>query len=366
VGDQRGPSSAGGDDRPAFEPASGIAAYNRRAMPELRKSAASHLLDLIRFTAAQAVCIGHAISFFGVAPWLQPPYAPYMQNIAVQVFFVLSGFLIAYTLERTPTFTAYAVDRFARIYSAYLPCLLIVAALLALAGKAVSSTTLAGNLFMFQNWPGPTRFAELAVPALDGPWWTISIEWHIYFFVGALFYLHRAPLLAPVVAAFAFVPLAFLFGDGELGVGKGLFALWLLGYAAYFLLLATRGSIVVAVIAFGAYLYLLVPGREYQRALYVLLAIAFYAATARAVRIPARSGAWTRVIRFGAAYSFTLYLVHHALLSGWREVTQGWWGAVTGIAVANVLAIAIAMPTEMRHRELARYIKSRLPALKPT
>jgi hypothetical protein len=39
-----------------------------------------------------------------------------------------------------------------------------------------------------------------------------------------------------VVLAFAFVPLAFIFVDGELGVGKGLFALWLLGYATYYFL----------------------------------------------------------------------------------------------------------------------------------
>src|ERR1700754_2629741 len=121
-------------------------------MPEFRDSAASPLLDLIRLVAAQAVCFGHAISYFNVAPWLQPPYAPYMQNVAVEVFFVLSGFLIAYTLERTPTFAEYAVDRFARIYSAYLPCLFVVAALVVASGRDVAPTTLAGNLFMFQNW----------------------------------------------------------------------------------------------------------------------------------------------------------------------------------------------------------------------
>jgi peptidoglycan/LPS O-acetylase OafA/YrhL len=331
----------------------------RRAMPDLRDSAASPFLDLVRLIAAQAVCFGHAISFFHVAPWLQPPYAPYMQNVAVQVFFVLSGFLIAYTLNRARTFGVYAIDRFARIYSAYLPCLFVVAALLALAGRDVSATTLAGNLFMLQNWPGPTVLAALAVPALDGPWWTIAVEWHIYFFVGALYFLHRAPLLAPVAVAFAFVPLAFLFGDAQLGVGKGLFALWLLGYAAYFLLPLYRGSIAVACAAFGAYLLLLTPGKEYERALYVPLAIAFYSAVAYAARLSARRSAWTRAIRFGAAYSFTLYLVHHALLVVWREIASGWWGALSGFAAANLVALAIAWPTEMRHRELARYIRAK-------
>ena len=328
-------------------------------MKDLRHTSASHLLDLTRALAAQAVVVGHAVSFFGVAPWLQPPHAPYMQNVAVQVFFVLSGFLIAYTLNRTASFGEYVVDRFARIYSAYLPCLFVVAALLLIAREALSLRTFAGNLFMFQNWTGPLR-GVLKVPALDGPLWTISIEWHIYFFVGAAFFALKSKKLWFLAAAFAFVPVAFLFGDGRLGVGRGLFSLWLMGFAAYYLLPYWRGSFVAAAAAFAAYLWLLTPGHEYQRGLYVLLAIAFYAFVARAMRIDASGNAWHRAIRFAAAYSFTLYLVHYSLLRVWREITSDWWGALSGIAAANVLAIAIAWFTEMRHRELGRAIKQRV------
>ncbi|HUP95136.1 MAG TPA: acyltransferase [Burkholderiales bacterium] len=327
-------------------------------MKDLRHSSASQLLDLTRFLAAQAVVIGHAISFFGVAPWLQPPHAPYMQNVAVQVFFVLSGFLIAYTLNRTASFTEYAVDRFARIYSAYLPCLFVVSALLLIAGEDVSLRTFVGNLFMFQNWTFPLRGA-LKVPSLDGPLWTIAIEWHIYFFVGAVFFARKSTKLWGAAAVFAFVPIAFLFSDGRLGVGRGIFSLWLMGFAAFYLP-HWRGSFVAAAAVFAVYLYLLTPGHEYQRSLYVLLAIAFYAFVARAMSIDSTNTAWGAAIRFAAAYSFTLYLVHYPLLRVWREVSWGWWGTLSGIAAANVLAIAIAWFTEMRHRELARSIKRRL------
>jgi hypothetical protein len=53
------------------------------------------------------------------------------------------------------------------------------------------------------------------------------------------------------------------------------------------------------VLAFGAYLYLLVPGKEYQRVLYVLLAIAFYAGVAFAARIPAKPS-WARAVHRGS------------------------------------------------------------------
>ena len=87
-------------------------------------------LDLLRFCAAQAVCVGHSISFFGVADRLRPPMAPNMQNVGVLMFFVLSGFLIAHVLtrgigQRSYGLAQFVIDRFARIYSAFLPALLV-------------------------------------------------------------------------------------------------------------------------------------------------------------------------------------------------------------------------------------------------
>ena len=61
----------------------------------------SFFLDLLRFGSAQAVCVGHAIVFFGVASFLRPPRFPYLQNLGVLAFFLLSGFLIAHVLSRS-------------------------------------------------------------------------------------------------------------------------------------------------------------------------------------------------------------------------------------------------------------------------
>jgi peptidoglycan/LPS O-acetylase OafA/YrhL len=56
--------------------------------------ATSFALDLLRAGAAQAVCIGHTLSYFG----FYPQGVPYIQSIAVLLFFLISGFLIATTL----------------------------------------------------------------------------------------------------------------------------------------------------------------------------------------------------------------------------------------------------------------------------
>ena len=58
-------------------------------------------LDVIRIIAIQMVVIGHGIRFTGVFPFFHFPNFPWIQNIGVVVFFLLSGFLITHvTLKK--------------------------------------------------------------------------------------------------------------------------------------------------------------------------------------------------------------------------------------------------------------------------
>lgn len=85
-------------------------------------------LDLARFLLSQLVLIGHAASFFGVMTFMEPPHVPWVQSIAVVGFFWLLGFLICYSVVRKLTrpgysFSVFCVERFARIYAAFVPAL---------------------------------------------------------------------------------------------------------------------------------------------------------------------------------------------------------------------------------------------------
>jgi peptidoglycan/LPS O-acetylase OafA/YrhL len=301
---------------------------------------ASFTLDLTRALAAQAVVIGHALSFFGLYPNI-----PYIQNVAVQVFFVLSGFLIAHALGRKERFSDYFIDRFARIYSAYIPALLFIAGMLLVFGT-LSGKTLLGNVLMLQNFP------RKGIPSLDGPLWSLAIEWHIYIFIGAIYFLPKTPSLLLLVIPFSIVPVAFLVRDGDLGVGYGLTALWLYGYLGYFFMDRIRTiNPLVPTLALVAYLLLLEQGNEYQPWLYPLLAVAFLCGVSRARTLD--SG----LVKFLAAYSFTLYLVHHIILSVLSNYLPGWLGFGVGMITTNAVAIALAIPTEMRHQEMANFLK---------
>ena len=63
-------------------------------------------------------------------------------------------------------------------------------------------------------------------------------------------------------------------------------------------------------------------------------------------------------IKFFADYSFTLYLIHHTIMFAVFVITpqRNFYIFAITVLISNILAIAIAFPTEMRHREFARFL----------
>src|SRR5919107_1017312 len=86
-------------------------------------------LDFVRAMGAQMVLLGHAAHYM----WPQNFLARGgVQTIGVFIFFLISGFLISYSVltkrnDPTYTFGTFFIDRFCRIYSAFLPALILVA-----------------------------------------------------------------------------------------------------------------------------------------------------------------------------------------------------------------------------------------------
>jgi peptidoglycan/LPS O-acetylase OafA/YrhL len=340
-------------------------------------------LDFLRALAAQMVCVGHALNFFGVGDALKPPQFPYMQNIGVLLFFVMSGFLITATLvqkSRNPRyyFSNYFIDRFARIYSGLLPALMLIVVVdgvtILVTSDPVVITfynlkTFVANLAMMEVYRGVSRgMLTWGSFGTAAPLWTLAIEFQIYMFIGALFFIARRRgaylLLLPILLFFGQTPLHFLFGALQSdGVGTGLFALWLAGGAAYFALSAYipprwfSGCALVASLIL--YAFLVQPGHEHVMLTYPALAVAVTCMIAYTQRTKIiGSNMVARIIRVMAAYSLTLYLIHYTIMYaivGILKVTGpvAFFGAVL---LANALAIALAIPFEMKHKQFAKWI----------
>lgn len=344
------------------------------------KNDASASLDLLRAGAAQMVCVGHAFTFF---KWdWRPTSWPLPQNVGVLLFFVLSGFLITMTLverSRDPAYglRQFCIDRFARIYSALIPALLLVALIDNLVIRYLGADpsysrdndvwTFIANLAMLENYRGVLPPLRWPVFGSASPLWTLAIEWHIYIFVAALFFIwkRREPwlVLVPIALFFGQTPLRFLFGAVQAdGVGRGLFSLWLAGAVIYFLtsriIEPNRFGFVLAAVCAVIFTAVTHTAAEYNFYSYAFLVAGFLGLILAIQNVHFFSPPVTRVIRFFADYSFTLYLVHYTAMYALRRVwpESGTAGFFTGLLLANFAAIALAYAGEKHHKKLARLL----------
>lgn len=358
------------------------------------------LLNLVRAAAAQAVLIGHASHYFIGRGFLDKGK---VETTGVLVFFLLSGFLISSSVvqkwERSDyRFSHYLIDRFWRIFSAYIPALIFVAVVDSmLAGSPAypyratfDAPTMLGNLAMLQEYPLFQVLRRLGVPdqswfietfGSGRPFWTVAIEWWIYLFFGYLAFSvlrERSSGRAKwvMIAPLAVVPLYNAIG----GVGDCLTFVW--GIGLFWAIVRDRSRNLVltnrkrrrAVMASAALCLScagLLAGRilathfrvyDLQFAMLasgILFGIFFALGFARPVALPP----WLRrAIGFLADYSYSLYLTHFTILV-WLLVHFGdrhegqasrFWLAIGG---ANIVAILFWFLFERHHQALARATK---------
>ena len=98
-------------------------------------------------------------------------------NAAVNVFFLLSGFLTAYTMSDRLSPSIYLRKRALRLYPTYWTCLIVTSIIVYLYFPSLSLSLkhILINLTMFQGF--------LGVPNVDGVYWTLKCEIHFYLFV---------------------------------------------------------------------------------------------------------------------------------------------------------------------------------------
>lgn len=204
--------------------ASGIGSikYFHKKTGSRSKKAPLNNFDLLRLILATLVVFEHAY-LVGLEP-LQTDLLgiPIDAQMAVQGFFVVSGYLIFQSWERASDWRDYMFKRIRRIYPAYFSVVVAMAVVgVFLTSRDIigyfASTEwvryLAANL-VFLNFLQPTLpgvFADNAVSMVNGPLWTIKIEVMFYLSVPVLALLGRRFRTAWVLAAFYVV--SFLWAD---------------------------------------------------------------------------------------------------------------------------------------------------------
>lgn len=364
--------------------------------------AGSLLLDGLRAAASQIVVVGHAVSFLGLWAWLEPPMTPWMQDAAVVTFFVLSGLLITHSVrlrmadpDRDYRPSDFFIDRTSRIYTAYLPALVVVVVADAVGRRwapevfggyadANGPLTFMVNLLMLQDFPLLDRAAEavgmdpsvVEAYGTGRPLWTVAAEWWIYLAVGwVLVARHRSArhggalvgllVAGPIVLA---VPAVHLLG----GRGNGLFTAWLFGAAISWVWPAlgrsnVPGQVLLAVgsaVSTAAVVVLFTFAEEaydlrFSAAFSLGLALVLAGLPDRSPQ-PAATAWWRRTVTYLASYSFSLYLLHYTVSVALLSVLDPSLSTfVTILVVSNVVAMGFAWVTERHHLQVRAWMRDR-------
>jgi peptidoglycan/LPS O-acetylase OafA/YrhL len=150
-------------------------------------------LDCTRFFASVLVVVAHFIQH-GILTESISYYIPELGREAVMIFFVLSGYVIAYTCDiKKPSLSEYAIARAARIYSVAFPLLIISFVIVYFASYSNNieyyQITKAyiyipfHSLFLGEIW----NISEK--PAWLTPYWSLSYEvWYYIFFASVYFF----------------------------------------------------------------------------------------------------------------------------------------------------------------------------------
>lgn len=347
----------------------------------------SFLLDLIRAISVQMVVVGHGLNFCPsrVSAYLQPPYFPWIQSIAVVIFFILSGYLISNSIFQKLTtdpgysFRSYLIDRFSRIYSAFIPALLFIL-LIDFISKSISpelysyhnafdGKTFIGNLFMLQDFPF-LKYLHVKITSFGSarPLWTLAIEWWIYLWFGILMIrIFKKKFSISTIIWFVFLSIVPAYNLIN-GRGHGLTLFWLFGVFIGIGYDKFKNFQLSAVMKWGLLVLLLVlaglrvrmTGEEYD------FVFAFFLAGALLIGMELCSALQvnqkiSKIVKFIAGYSYTLYLIHYSIYDFLTINFKNNFGSYSmlfmGFFVSNLLSIAIGYYTETK---LTKSIKRKL------
>lgn len=148
-------------------------------------------------------------------------------HFGVQLFFIVSGFVISWSLSRSNNPFDFIVSRFARLFPAYWIAVLLTfltVLLFGLEGREVGLSDMFFNLTMLQEFVG--------VPHVDGVYWTLTAELLFYFWI---FLIYIADNFKRVELFFVpFIMLSSLYHLDLLTLPSFIINLFLLKHIAFF------------------------------------------------------------------------------------------------------------------------------------
>lgn len=304
-------------------------------------------IDALRGIAALAVVLFHYTTrFHQLFPGMpELPVAFPRGSLGVNLFFVISGFVIFMTLERTKQALDFVISRFSRLYPAYWLAVALtfgIATMLGLPGKTVTLTDAVANLTMIHGF--------FRIPHVDGVYWTLEVELLFYCGMFFLYKIKRLNCIFPVLWGLLLMRLIYFVAARDLGIDLSwtLSRILILEYIGWFAIgvsiyqltksAAYGDSRPAMATIVGAVATLAIVHTVLHGVLAITLGLLVYlAATGRlsVLRFP--------VLVWLGSISYPLYLIHENI--GWSVMLQLYshgWGALSTFVTVMALALSLA------------------------
>lgn len=317
-------------------------------------------LDCLRGIAALMVVCFH---FNMYAPPAERSGILRLGCTGVDLFFIISGFVIFLTLNKTTKYTRFLVSRFARLYPAYWACVSITFLLIVYHHFVASGTSspphisqYLANMTMLQYY--------FQIDNLDGPYWTLIIELLFYVLMLAIFLLKKLDRMEDIGMAAVLLSIA-----NEVVFKKHLFPVYyalsirfpLINHIPLFIagiifykirfdkITLKRSAILMLCIInqIGLYNYAGLAQSYMSRVDYMLCIVLFYALF-MLYSYDKLGFIVNRPLLFLGQISYSLYLVHQYLatqiLLPYLTAPQGWhlnyWVAAFGLVLPVIIILA--------------------------
>jgi peptidoglycan/LPS O-acetylase OafA/YrhL len=352
-------------------------------------------LDLLRLLAALAVLVSHSVSLTFRPP---QPLPNSLGHNAVIVFFLLSGYVIAFVVDRKENEAReFWVSRLARIYSVALPAIFLTPLVDGI-GLALDPALYAGGLTT-HDFPAVRILASLGfvnelwlvsiMPFSNSPYWSLCYEMAYYLLfsifcfsarrtrwwwigLAALVIGPKILLLAPVWVLGVVLYRHRRWYAISLRAGWMLWILSLAGIGAFQYFDVSKSVSHWTAAQLGGRLYTLLHFSQHFLADYplaALMAMNFVGFRRIAEQFARWLAAGAPAIRLTSSLTFSIYLLHLPFVMLFRTVWHG-MGPGLGYFLATVgCTLALVLPlgavTERQKDKLKLWLSEKLPSLGP-
>jgi peptidoglycan/LPS O-acetylase OafA/YrhL len=297
--------------------------------------------------------------------------------VAVKAFFIVSGFLIFMSFEKSSSFKSYIKKRILRIYPAYFTVVMLCAFGLFMVSNSSNYFSVVWVKYVlanlgFLNFLQPTLagvFESNKLSAVNGALWTLKIE--------AMFYL-AVPLLALSFRRFGHLPILIVVYCLSVAYGELLTAVAERTGSGVYVELARQLPAQLCYFMSGAFCYYFLPFFERRVVYFLAVAVPILAFHRLVFPLPFFEpfalasvviffGLFCYVGNFGkyGDFSYGFYILHFpviqlALDAGWFQQSP-WYFLISVICITTVGAVAMWHWVEKRFlRRNSHYIVTAL------